>query len=130
MLNFFLIYFFLFIFKTGPRKRSLNPAYCSSKDGGGWKFHKSCYHIVKEMKSWQMAEIHCKENYNGHLVTISDMLVDYFLEHILANIKEEFWIGIKIKVSSTKVFYDIISNLFEYVNWPFNYLLYIYKYNW
>lgn len=78
--------------------------YCSSEDGGGWKFHSSCYHVVPEMKSWQMAEIYCKNNYNGHLITISDTLVDYFLEQISANMNEELWIGIKIQVSCAIVF--------------------------
>lgn len=99
VLNFFLICFFLFIFKTDPRKRSPNPVYCSSEEGGGWKYESSCYHVVKDIKSWEDAERHCKYNYNGHLITVLDTLVDTFLEHILANANEEMWIGIKVKVS-------------------------------
>lgn len=73
--------------------------YCSSKAGEGWKFQNSCFYVATEMKTWENAEKHCKENYNGHLVTILDILEDLFLDHILANMRKEFWIGIKIQVS-------------------------------
>lgn len=73
--------------------------YCSAEAGGGWKFQNSCYHVVKETKSWQDAEKHCKYTYNGHLVDILGTLEDFFLDYIVENLREELWIGIKTKVS-------------------------------
>ena len=73
--------------------------YCSPEEGGGWKYESSCFHIVSEMKSWQNAQKYCKNNYNGHLLTIRDTLQDFFLELALPKIKKEIWIGIKIQVS-------------------------------
>lgn len=56
------------------------------------------------MKSWQNAEQHCKNYYNGHLVSIVDRLDDVFLDYILANLTEKMWIGIKIQVSYLNFF--------------------------
>ena len=73
--------------------------HCSPEDGGGWKYENSCYHIVTEMKSWQNAEMHCKNNHNGHLLFIQNTKEDLFLEHALPDTEIETWIGIKTGVS-------------------------------
>ena len=87
------------LLKTDPRKSSPNLMYCSPEEGGGWKYKSSCYHVVTEMKPWKDAEKHCKNIYNGHLLTIRDKLEDYFLEYAIPDIREEMWIGIKTEVS-------------------------------
>lgn len=78
--------------------------YCTTEEGAGWKFQNYCYHVVTEVKSWHDAEEYCKDNYNGHLVSILDTLEDLFLDYILATIKTELWIGIKIQVSFFTIF--------------------------
>lgn len=77
------------------KKKSPNPAYCASDVGGGWKFQNSCYYIVSDKKSWENAEQYCVDNLNGHLVTVSDKLVDLFLDQLYPD--KHIWIGIKIK---------------------------------
>lgn len=78
--------------------------YCSSEGSRGLKWEDSCYHVVTDIKSWENAEKHCKYYYNGHLVSILDSLEDLFLDYLLANIREELWIGIKIQVSYFNIF--------------------------
>lgn len=72
--------------------------YCSSEAGKGWKWENSCYHVVTEKKSWKNAENHCRNYYNGHLVSILDKLEDVFLDYISSNIRDKLWIGIQIRV--------------------------------
>lgn len=74
--------------------------FCSPNEGGGWKFQKSCYHVVKAKTTWDEAEKHCVRNFGGHLVTVLDMTVDIALNHMLSSLIDKVWIGIKIKVSS------------------------------
>lgn len=87
--------------------------YCSSEAGKGWKWGDSCYHVVTKKESWKNAEKHCKNFYNGHLVSILDKLEDVFLDYISANKEEELWIGIQIQVSNIFIlFQENVSSFF------------------
>lgn len=103
--------------------------YCSSEEGGGWKFQSSCYHVVTEIKPWEKAEKYCKDNYAGHLVTILDLVEDSFLEYILADIKKDLWIGIKIQVTILSVFVPLkLLNIIE--NFDYSYLIVLCRVMW
>ncbi|XP_054706986.1 macrophage mannose receptor 1-like [Uloborus diversus] len=83
-------------------KAPLDPRLCSEENNSGWKFRNSCYNLLRERRSWEDAENVCKHQYKGHLVTIRDVTYDMFLDYMLRDIKEDIWIGIKIKESYTQ----------------------------
>ncbi|CAL1269664.1 unnamed protein product [Larinioides sclopetarius] len=74
----------------------LDPRYCTSEQGTGWRFEKSCFHVVTERKTWSEAEDFCAKNFKGHLATI-DYRVNEYLKYILRSVAEQMWIGVKIK---------------------------------
>ncbi|XP_054706987.1 macrophage mannose receptor 1-like [Uloborus diversus] len=80
----------------------LDARYCSEDNNSGWKFHNSCYNLIKEKKTWKEAEDYCRDHYSGYLVTIRDIRTDYFLDYMLKEYTEKVWIGISIKESNVQ----------------------------
>ncbi|GIY52804.1 secretory phospholipase A2 receptor [Caerostris darwini] len=96
------------------RKR-LDPRYCTTEHGRGWRFKKSCFSYVSQPKTWAEAEEFCVEEYKGHLVTILDYPVTIFLNYVLQDVGEQIWIGIKTKKEYQQQW---SSGWFvSYVNW-------------
>ncbi|GFS75495.1 brevican core protein [Nephila pilipes] len=78
-------------------KKVLDPRYCSTVNGLGWRFEKSCFFYAPEKKTWSEAEEYCAEKHNGNLATIQDFTYNLFLNYILRDKDESMWIGIKIQ---------------------------------
>ncbi|GBM64318.1 Macrophage mannose receptor 1 [Araneus ventricosus] len=82
--------------RSDTGRKVLDPRYCKSEQGTGWRFEKSCFHVVTESKTWSEAEEFCAKNFKGHLATI-DYRVNLFLKYVLRNVTEQIWVGVKIK---------------------------------
>ncbi|KAF8794569.1 Macrophage mannose receptor 1 like protein [Argiope bruennichi] len=93
----------------------LDPRYCTTKQGIGWRFEKSCFYVVTESKNWSEAENFCAEEYNGHLATI-DYRVNEYLKYVLQKVTEQMWIGIKIKEVPQQKWSS--GWLVSFENWP------------
>lgn len=100
--------------------KSPDPLICSPHEGGGWKFRNSCYNFVSEKKNWEKAEEHCKANFKGHLVTVSDFEVDWFISYKLFDFRISIWIGIMLQdqlqqkwTSGWSVAYNYLSDVFS-----------------
>ncbi|GIY70541.1 macrophage mannose receptor 1, partial [Caerostris extrusa] len=109
-----ILFLFLFVVKQG--RKHLDPRYCTTEHGRGWRFKKSCFSYVSQPKTWAEAEELCVEKYKGHLVTILDYPVAIFLTFMfLQDVGEQIWIGIKTKKEYQQQW---SSGWFvSYVNW-------------
>ncbi|GFR23389.1 macrophage mannose receptor 1, partial [Trichonephila clavata] len=83
--------------KGKSSKNNLDPRYCSTVNGLGWRYEKSCYTFVPVKKTWLEAEEYCATKHNGHLVTIQDFTYNMFLNYVFREQEEPMWIGIKLK---------------------------------
>lgn len=108
---------------SDPNLRSPNTMYCTSAEGGGFRFLGSCYHLVTTRKSWEEAEQHCVDTFGGHLVTILDRTKDVYLKYLLQSMITDIWIGIKIRVI---IVFRILNGMIDVV-W-FNYQKVVRKY--